>query len=130
METPQAIPIQTRAITVTTASDGAVSRDCVVWYDREHAGYRAMYVREAWRDLCEVLLTDPSDPECCTGKKDYIMVITPYLRRFMTVLRTHEPHMPHLRGIREYVHTIVQRRDDLLRQTDGSMSRESMTRPM
>lgn len=119
MEAPQTIPIQTRTITAPTCDGCGVTRDCVIWYDREHAGYRAMYVHEPWRQVCEVLLTDATDARCCTGKFDEIIIITPYLRRFLGVLQTHEPDMPHLRPMREYVQALVDVRDDVIRREGG-----------
>lgn len=112
----QVIPIQTRAITVATADSadgGGVTRDCIVWHSKR-MGYRAMYVDDVAMDVCEVPLTDATDPECCTGKKDCetcIPVSMLHKRELLATLRAHEASMPHLSAVCERVQAAVDSRD-------------------
>ncbi len=109
----QSIPIQTRAITVSTADGADVTRDCIVWHSKR-AGYRAMYVDEVAMDVCEVSLTDATDPECCTSKKDggtCVPVSMLHKRELLATLRAHEASMPHLSAVCERVQAAVDSRD-------------------
>lgn len=109
----QSIPIHTRAITVATADGADVTRDCIVWHSKR-VGYRAMYVDEVAMDVREILLTDDTDPECCTSKKDCgtcVPVSMLHKRELLATLRAHEASMPHLSAVCERVQAAVDSRD-------------------